>query len=223
RECSNERNQERAVQNDARSQDASGLVLERVLRRVADEAARVAHLVHDGVAGVDARRTRDALVLQALADVDPRRADLNAPRAVDAVTEPGRLRIRSAAARSARLAALCVVRDDQRVTVEHRALEARVRTHVLADLLAEIPRVAVRGKTVEQRPEGFPGADRERRDAMQQLLHGSEVADEREPGPQAETDPEHLLERLARELAQAARRRVELQDRKSRRLNSSHV
>src|SRR5690606_36105243 len=105
---------------------------------------------------------------------------------------------------------LCVVRDDRRGTVEHRALEARVRTHVLADLLAEIPRVAVRGKTVEQRPEGFPGADRERRDAMQQLLHGSEVADEREPGPQAETDPEHLLERLARELAQAPRRRVEL-------------
>ena len=53
------------------------LAIERMLSRVADEAARRAHLVHDRVAGIDAGRAGDALVLQAMADVDAGWADLN--------------------------------------------------------------------------------------------------------------------------------------------------
>src|SRR3546814_8044363 len=49
-----------------------------VLRGVADQPGRVAHLVHDVVAGVDAGAAGDALVLQAVADVDAGRADLHA-------------------------------------------------------------------------------------------------------------------------------------------------
>src|SRR5205814_9246106 len=41
---------------------------------------------------------------------------------------------RAAAARPARLASRRVVGDDQRIAVEHGALEARIRTHVFADL-----------------------------------------------------------------------------------------
>ena len=51
-----------------------------------------------------------------------------------------------------------VVADDQRVLVEHRALEARVRAHVLADLLAHEAGVAVGGEAVEQHPEPLPRA-----------------------------------------------------------------
>ena len=127
-----------------------------VLRGVADQAARVLHLVHHAVADVDAGGAADALVLQALADVDAGRADLHAQVAVDAVAQLGGLQVGLAPARAARLAALGVVADDQRVLVEHRALEARVGTHVLADLLAHAAGVAVGGEAVEQDPEPSP-------------------------------------------------------------------
>jgi hypothetical protein len=51
---------------------------QRVLRGVAHQAARVAHLVHHGVADVGAGAAADAFVLQAVADVDAGRADLHA-------------------------------------------------------------------------------------------------------------------------------------------------
>ena len=61
-------------------------------RRVADQAARIAHLVHHLVAAVDARGAADAFVLQAVADVDAGRAHLHADAAVDAVAEARGLR-----------------------------------------------------------------------------------------------------------------------------------
>ena len=45
----------------------------------------------------------------------------------------------------------------RRVLVEHGALEARVRAHVLADLLAHEAGVSIGGEPVEQHPEQFPG------------------------------------------------------------------
>ena len=72
---------------------------------------------------------------------------------------PSCRRVGLARARAARLAALGVVGDDQRVLVEHRALEARVGAHVLADLLAHEAGVAVGGEAVEQHPEGLPGPE----------------------------------------------------------------
>ena len=176
-------------------------VRERILRRVADEAARVAHLVHHLVAAVDARGAADAFVLQALADVDAGRADLHADAAVDAVAEPAAFAVRLAAARAARLAARRVVGDDQRVAVEHHRLEARVRAHVLADLLAHPAGVAVGREAVEQHPERLPtppSCHGDRADAK--VADRREVADEREAGPQRDRDPGRVLRRLHAEL-----------------------
>src|SRR5690606_9347045 len=58
-----------------------------VLRAVAHQAAGIAELVHDAVAGIDAGAAADAFQLQAVADVDAGRADLHADRAVDAVAQ----------------------------------------------------------------------------------------------------------------------------------------
>src|SRR5690606_29302808 len=73
--------------DDPRPQHAGGLAVDRVLGGAADQPARVAHLVHDVVAGVDAGTAGDALVLQAVADVDAGRTDLHADGAVDAVAQ----------------------------------------------------------------------------------------------------------------------------------------
>ncbi len=62
-------------------------MLHAVLRRVTDQSARVAELVHHVVAGVDAGGAADALDLQAVADVDAGGADLHALLAVDAVAQ----------------------------------------------------------------------------------------------------------------------------------------
>ena len=83
-----------------------------------------------------------------------------AQRAVDAVAAALRLGVAAARARAARFAARLVVRNDQCVGVEHRALKARVRAHVFADLLAHEPRVTVGREAIEQNPERFPAAGR---------------------------------------------------------------
>src|SRR5690606_23418413 len=130
--------------------------LHRVFGRVTDKAPRIVHLVHDLVARVDARRTTDALVLQAVTDVDAGRTDLHADAAVDAVALAHRARVDALLARSARLAALLVIGDDQGVRVEHHRLEAGVRAHVRAHLLAHDAGEQVGECRVEQDPEGFP-------------------------------------------------------------------
>src|SRR5690606_12839920 len=171
------------------------------------------------VAGVDAGRAGDAFDLQAVPDVDAGRTYLDAGEAVDAVAErrsilaegaigngDGRGTRRSnkggcrALAVAAWLAARDIVADDQRVAIEHRALEARVRTHVLADLLAQDAGIAVRGKAVEQGPEDLPAAGSAGKQRGAQLADRGEEADEGEAGPQRERDPHELLGRLAREL-----------------------
>src|SRR4029079_6254266 len=128
----------------------------------------------------------DALVLQALPDVDAGRADLDAQRAVDAVALADRGGVDAAPARAARLAALGVVADDEGVAVEHRALEPGVRAHVLADLLAHCTGVPVGGEAVEEDPEALPRAEREARDLGGERARRREVGDERESGPQAD-------------------------------------
>jgi len=60
---------------------------------------------------------------------------------------------RFAAARAARLTARRIVGDDQAVAVEHHALEARVRTHELAHLLAQKSGVTVGGQRIQTDPE----------------------------------------------------------------------
>ena len=87
-ERTDQHEQNGCIHEHARAQDPHALALQRVLRGVADQPLGVAHLLHDLIADVHAGRAADALVLQALADVDSGGADLDAERAVDAVAEP---------------------------------------------------------------------------------------------------------------------------------------
>src|SRR6185312_7340077 len=104
--------------------------------------------------------------------------------AVDAFAETQHLQVGAAPTLAARLAARLVVAHDHRVAVEHRALEARIRAHVLADLLAQEAGVAVGRKPVEVDPEPFPGAKAQREGLRPERLDRREVADEGEAGPQ---------------------------------------
>src|SRR4029077_16959174 len=99
-----------------------------------DQRARPAHLVHDLVASIDTQRALDAFELRAVANVDAGRADRHALTAIDAVAPalphlPGFMR-------SSLLAAPGAIGDEQRIVVDHAALDARPRAHIDADLLA---------------------------------------------------------------------------------------
>jgi hypothetical protein len=112
-------------------------------------------------------------------------------------------------------AALLVVGDDQRVLVEHRALEARVRTHVLAHLLAQVAGVAVGGEAIEEHPERLPGAERQRQRLVRQRADRREEAHEGEAGPQRERHPQDLLGALAQQLVGVPRPAVQLETRRA--------
>ena len=183
-----------------------------MLGRIADQAARIAHLVHHLIAGIDAGGTADALVLQSIANVDVGRADLDADAAVDTGTLARRLVVLFLGTRAARFAALGIIGHDQRVMVEHRALETGVGTHVLADLFAHPAGVAIGGKAVEQDPEGFPRTEA-KVEAQHLVRQGSdrrEITDEGEPGPQSQRNPDAMLGRLESELARGHRLGIEL-------------
>src|SRR5690606_27861472 len=89
---------------------------------VPDEPRRLADACHHAVAGVDAGRARDALELDAVADVDAHRAHGDALVAVDAVAAVGT--VGAAHQPAARLAAVPVVRDGDRRLVHERAQHA---------------------------------------------------------------------------------------------------
>src|SRR5205814_1233002 len=93
--------------------------------------------LHDRIAGVGTLPARDALELQALADVDTSGAGHDASSAVDAITMTGRLGL----ALAARLAAARVVADEQRFGVEQHRLQARVGADDRAHLLAEVRKI----------------------------------------------------------------------------------
>ena len=76
-------------------------------------------------------------------------------------------------------AAFFIVGDDQRVFVEHGALEPRIRAHVLADLFAHEAGVAVGRESVEQHPEQFPAVAGKAQQIAGKLTGRYEVTDER--------------------------------------------
>src|SRR5208283_2892192 len=182
---------------------------------VADEPLRIAEAPHDLVAAVDAGAAADAFVLQAVADVDAGGAYLHADVAADAITEGQLLALRRPGARAARFAALAVVGNDQRIRVEHDALEARVRAHVLAYLLAHESGVAVGGKGIEENPERFPRAELAAQGAHAQVANGREVGDEGVAGPQRDDEPGAVLGRLDDEFFERERRAVETDSRQA--------
>ena len=189
-----------AIDKHARAQDVSWLALKGILRGVAHESPVVTHLVHDLVADVNARSTADALVLEPVAYVDAGGANLYAKAAVDAVSETGGCRVGASLPGTPRLTAFFIVRDDQRVPVEHGALETGVGAHVDAHLLAQPPGIPVRGEAVKENPEGFPGTEAQGDDVLPELLDGCEVTDESEARPQREGDPDSVLCELDAEL-----------------------
>src|SRR5262249_30342263 len=151
----------------------------------------------------------DAFELQTLADIDAGWAYLDADVAVDAIAQALAARIDRARPRPTRFAARPVVSDDQRVAVEHHALEARIWTHVLADLLAHEPRVAEGREAVEKDPERFPSAEVPRGDVEAELADRREIANERVAGPQRDDEPGDVLGRFVDELLDRARRPIE--------------
>ena len=191
------------------------LVLERMLRGVADQAARRTHLVHDVVAGVDAgarrRCIRSAVPCGCRCRWDrparTRCSRCSRPSPCARASVP-RLRAPRGSPRS------LVVGDDQRVAVEHRALEARVRAHVLAHLLAQVAGVAVGGEAVEQDPEGFPGPER-RAPALPRasVRIGVKKPTKVKPVHSANVTHRNCLRDLARELVRVPGTAIELQAR----------
>ncbi|MNC23650.1 hypothetical protein D3C75_716800 [compost metagenome] len=181
-----------------------------MLGGVADQAARVLHLVHDAVAGVDAGGAADAFDLQAVADVDAGRADLHAHGAVDAVAEAGGLVVNFLPARTTAFAAGAVVGNDQGVGVEHHALEARVGTHVAAHLLAQPAGVAVGGGGEEEHPEGAGRIQLQGEQVVHQGADRREVADEGQRGDQAHRQPQAVLGAAARKFLGRPGRGIQL-------------
>src|SRR5208283_820874 len=109
-------------------------------------------------------------------------------------------RIGAARARAPQLAAHPVVRDDQGVLVEHRALEARVGTHVLADLFAQEARIAVGRERIQEYPERRPAPQGQADDLRPERADRHEIADEGETGIDRQRHPEYLLGPLAQNL-----------------------
>src|SRR5574340_768619 len=64
---------------------SGGLARHLVQRRIADQSAGLADLVHDGVTGIETQAASDTSQLLPITDIRPRRADLHALEAVDAV------------------------------------------------------------------------------------------------------------------------------------------
>src|SRR5690606_6300716 len=135
----------------------------------------------------------DAFILQAVANVDARGADLHAQGAIDAVAQAVLFLRGLAGARTPWLAARHIVGDRERVVIEHHALKARIRAHVLAHLLAQPARVAVGGQAVEEDPETLPRTQTGGEDLVAQRANGREVAHEGKARPERHHQPDAML------------------------------
>jgi hypothetical protein len=61
--------------------------MQQVFSGVTNQALVIFHFAHDIVANVDAGRTTDTLILQAIANIDSGGTNLHAKLAIDAITE----------------------------------------------------------------------------------------------------------------------------------------
>ena len=88
-----ERQQEHAVHDGSRPHNIGVHAGHGVFRGVANQPFLIAHLIHDLVTDIDAGGAADALVLQAVANIDPGRAHLYTQGAIHAVTQARLLRV----------------------------------------------------------------------------------------------------------------------------------
>ncbi|EKD97119.1 MAG: hypothetical protein ACD_23C01062G0001 [uncultured bacterium] len=157
------------------------------------------HLVHHGIAGIHAKATANAFVLQALADINTHRAHLNTQGAVDAVAQPLGLVVHRLDSGTTRLASGFVVGDDERVSIEHRALETGIGTHVFAHLLPHKTGIAVGGQSVEKHPENLPAASKSQQ-LRTQIPNWHKITHKGETGPKGHGHPYGLLQELLADL-----------------------
>ncbi|MCY1425565.1 hypothetical protein D9M71_413550 [compost metagenome] len=202
--------QHRGIAQQARAQQVGLATFDLALGFVADQATGVAHLVHDRIAGIDARRATDALHLQAVADVDAGGADLHAHLAIDAVAQALAGRADVTLARAAAFPAGVVVGDGQGVLVEHHALEARIRTHVHAHRFAQPTGVDVGGAGEEQHPEQADTTEFKAQQLTGQRADRGEIPDKGQTSQQADGQPQGVLGRAPHEFVQAPGRGSEL-------------
>ena len=156
-------------------------------------------LGHDVVAGVDAQPAADAAELQAIADVDPGRADDDALLAVDAVAPPrpaGTLLVRPA-----RLPAPGAVGHGEAVLVEQAALDARPGAHRGADLLARPAGQEVGGRGEQADEAVDDGTGRAGEEAPHDRRRVVEIHHPGTAGRERDQQPRGVLEGLADGLA----------------------
>ena len=151
-------------------------------------------------ADINARGAANAFILQPFANIDARRAYLNAQRTVNARAKIECLQrggLDRFFAATPRFTARLIVGHNHRVAVKHDALEARIRAHVFAHLFAHEACVAPSGECVEKYPERLPRPGGKRQHLLHQRMDWCEVADKRESRPQADQHPKKVLAAFA--------------------------
>src|SRR5690606_18962951 len=129
---------------------------------------------HDGVTGIDTEGAANALVLEAVTNIDPGRTHLHAHAAVDTVSQIGLTRIDSALAATAWLPPVWVIGDDHGIAIEHHRLESGIGAHVETDLLAQPACVQVGGQREESDPEISPATGVKCKEVGDQFADGVE-------------------------------------------------
>jgi len=159
-------------------------------RVIRDESCWPAHLGHDLVASVDTERALDTFQLRPVADIDPRRTYGHALAAVDTVPAPlpGLTRLMG----TMRLATPGAIGNQQRIPIEHGALDARPRAHVGAHLLAHEAREGERGGGEDA--DGDVGDRRclTGKEVDEQRRRVGEVEDPGAAGADRDNEPQHV-------------------------------
>src|SRR5450830_775469 len=127
---------------------------------IANQTTLITHFIHDLVTTVNTQATGNTFILQTIADINTRRAYLNADTAINTRAQAFCLESNLLVTRATWFAALGIVSNDQRVLIKHRTLKAGIRAHVFTYLFTYPACVAVSSKTIKQQPEGFPRAKR---------------------------------------------------------------
>ena len=166
---------------------------ELVFSGVSNQSLGLIDFFHDFVTHIDTGCAANALVLQAITDINAGRANLYTESAVYTVTKSGLFCINAFLASSAWFTAIFIVGNQQRVLVEHNALETRIRAHVNTNLFTQPAGITVGGKTIKQDPEDAPGADIADHDVTKKRVYRCKPAHESEAGEQREQQPGSML------------------------------
>ena len=209
--------QHRTITQHARAQQAffdvalAVFMLERAFGGVADQAARIIHFIHDFITRIDAGRAADAFILQTVADIDAHRTHLHAHGAIDAVAKLALFFAHIFLARAARLAALDIIRNHQSIVVEHGALEAGIRAHIFAHLLAHNVGKQKRHKAVKSGGKERATARSEAENRRHKFAYRREPAGKGDARPCAHGKNQQIFGGLNADFGEIPRRFIQLQ------------